>query len=157
LADRRVVDSVLSVDDAYPYIRGLIAQTAVKSSYVSYTWARRERGKSKNSLFDLFDQAVNGFVSTSRVTARLALLVGFIFAFLALLGAVATFFSFLINRGDIPVGIPTLIVTMFFFGGLQLLFLGLLGEYILSIHGQVRRTPPMFEVERINFENDIKD
>jgi glycosyltransferase involved in cell wall biosynthesis len=154
LADRKVVDSVLSIDDEYPYIRGLIAQTAVKSGSVPYTWVRRQNGKSKNSLIDLFDQAVNGFVSTSRATGRITLLVGFTFAFLALLGALATFVSFLVNRGEVPVGIPTLIVTMFFFGGLQLLFLGLLGEYILSIHGQVRRTPPMFEVERINFESE---
>jgi hypothetical protein len=135
----------------------VIAQTAVKSGSVPYTWVRREKGKSKNSLLDLFDQAINGFVSTSRVTGRLALLVGFTFAFIALLGAVWTFIAFLVNRGDVPVGIPTLIVTMFFFGGLQLLFLGLLGEYILSIHGQVRRTPPMFELERINFESGGKD
>ena len=154
LADRRVIQSILAVDDAYPYIRGLIAQTAVKSSSVPYTWVRRERGRSKNSFVDLIDQAINGFVSTSRIPARLALLSGFLFSLLGFLGAIATFIAFIINREGAPVGIPTIIVSIFLFGGIQLLFFGILGEYILSIHGQVRRTPPMFEVERINFERN---
>ena len=153
LADKRVIQSILSVDDAYPYIRGLIAQTAVKSSSIPYTWVRRERGRSKNSFIDLIDQAINGFVSTSRIPARLALLSGFFFSILGFLGAIATFVAFLINREGAPVGIPTIIVSIFLFGGIQLLFFGIIGEYVLSIHGQVRRTPPMFEVERVNFES----
>lgn len=152
LADRRVIQSILNVDDAYPYIRGLIAQTAVRSSSIPYTWVRRERGRSKNSFIDLIDQAINGFVSTSRIPARLALLSGFLLSILGFLGAIATFIAFLINREGAPVGIPTIIVSIFLFGGIQLLFFGIIGEYVLSIHGQVRRKPPMFEVERINFE-----
>ena len=152
LADKRVIQSILTVDDAYPYIRGLIAQTAVRSSSIPYTWVRRERGRSKNSFIDLIDQAINGFVSTSRIPARLALLSGFFFSILGFLGAIATFVAFLINRDGAPVGIPTIIVSIFLFGGIQLLFFGIIGEYVLSIHGQVRRKPPMFEVERVNFE-----
>jgi len=152
LADARVIKSILSVDDAYPYIRGLIAQTGVKSSSVPYTWVRRERGRSKNSFIDLIDQAINGFVSTSRIPARLALLSGFFLSIVGFLGAIATFVAFLVNREGAPVGIPTIIVSIFFFGGIQLLFFGIIGEYVLSIHSQVRRTPPMFEVEKINFK-----
>ena len=154
LADKRVIQSILTVDDAYPYIRGLIAQTAVRSSSIPYTWVRRERGRSKNSFIDLIDQAINGFVSTSRIPARLALLSGFFFSILGFLGAIATFVAFLINRDGAPVGIPTIIVSIFLFGGIQLLFFGIIGEYVLSIHGQVRRKPPMFEVERVNFDRE---
>jgi len=152
LADARVIKSILSVDDEYPYIRGLIAQTGVRSSSVSYTWVRRERGRSKNSFIDLIDQAINGFVSTSRVPARLALLTGFILSIVGILGAIATLFTTLVNREGVPIGIPTIIVSIFFFGGIQLFFFGVIGEYVLSIHSQVRRTPQMFEVERINFK-----
>ena len=152
LADKKVIDSILVVDDQYPYIRGLIAQTGVKSASVPYTWVRRERGKSKNSFISLIDQAINGFVSTSRVPARLALLGGFLLSFLGFAYAIFTVVMVLISDGTAPVGIPTIIVGIFLLGGVQLLFLGLIGEYILSIHGQVRRTPPMFEVERINFK-----
>jgi glycosyltransferase involved in cell wall biosynthesis len=152
LADKKVIDSILEVDDQYPYIRGLIAQTGVKSASVPYTWVKRERGKSKNSFISLIDQAINGFVSTSRVPARLALLGGFLLSFLGFAYAIFTVVMVLISDGTAPVGIPTIIVGIFLLGGVQLLFLGLIGEYILSIHGQVRRTPPMFEVERINFK-----
>lgn len=151
LADKKVIDSILEVDDHYPYIRGLIAQTGVKSASVPYTWVRRERGKSKNNFIALVDQAINGFVSTSRVPARLALLGGFILSILGFCFAIFTMLSVWLSDGSAPVGIPTIIVGIFLLGGVQLLFLGLIGEYILSIHGQVRRTPPMFETERINF------
>ena len=151
LADKKVIDSILIVDDQYPYIRGLIAQTGVKSASVPYTWVKRERGKSKNNFVSLIDQAINGFVSTSRVPARLALLGGFILSFLGVAFAIFTVISAWFTDGSAPVGIPTIIVGIFLLGGVQLLFLGLIGEYILSIHGQVRRTPPMFETERINF------
>jgi len=153
LADKKVIDSILEVDDQYPYIRGLIAQTGVKSASVQYTWVKRERGKSKNSFISLIDQAINGFVSTSRVPARLALLGGFILSILGFCFAIFTILSVLLSDGSAPVGIPTIIVGIFLLGGVQLLFLGLIGEYILSIHGQVRRTPPMFETERHNFDN----
>ena len=152
LADRKVIDSILAVDDQYPYIRGLIAQTCVSSTSVKYTWSKRERGKSKNSFLSLIDQAINGFVSTSRVPARLALLGGFILSLLGVGYAIVTAVLVLFTSISVPVGIPTIIVGIFLLGGVQLLFLGLIGEYILSIHGQVRRMPPMFETERINFE-----
>jgi polyisoprenyl-phosphate glycosyltransferase len=151
LADKRVIDSILEVDDQYPYIRGLIAQTGVLSTSVSYTWVKRERGKSKNNFISLIDQAINGFVSTSRVPARLALLGGFLLSLLGVCYAVFTAIVALTSDNPTPVGIPTIIVGIFLLGGIQLLFLGLIGEYILSIHGQVRRLPPMFETERINF------
>ena len=156
LADRKVVDSVLTLKDEYPYIRGLIAQTGVKSCEISYTWETRKKGKSKNSLLDLVDQAINGFVSTSRAPARATLLLGFFCSALGIVGAIATFFTFLFNRNDVAIGIPTLMVTVLFFGGLQLLFLGLIGEYVLSIHNQVRPRPPVFELEKINFSSEIK-
>lgn len=151
LADKKVIDSILEVDDQYPYIRGLIAQTGVKSASVPYTWVKRERGKSKNNFISLIDQAINGFVSTSRVPARLALLGGFVLSILGFCYAIFTVLSVWLSNGSTPVGIPTIIVGIFLLGGVQLLFLGLIGEYILSIHGQVRRTPPMFETDRINF------
>jgi glycosyltransferase involved in cell wall biosynthesis len=151
LADRKVINSILSNDDYYPYIRGLIAQTRVSSSAVKYTWVKRARGKSKNNLLSLIDQAINGFVSTSRVPARLALLGGFLLSAIGLVFALFTAISILFFNVEVQPGIPTIIVGIFFLGGIQLLFLGIIGEYVLSIHGQVRRNPPMFEIENINF------
>lgn len=151
LADKRVVESVLAVDDQYPYIRGLIAQTGVHSTSVPYTWVKRERGKSKNNFISLIDQAINGFISTSRVPARFALLGGFLMSFFGVGFAAITAIRVMTSDVYVPIGIPTIIVGIFLLGGVQLLFLGIIGEYILSIHGQVRRVPAMFETERINF------
>jgi glycosyltransferase involved in cell wall biosynthesis len=152
LADKLVIKSLLKNDDYYPYIRGLIAQTEVKSTSVSYTWEKRQRGKSKNNLISLIDQAINGFVSTSKIPARLALLGGFFISIVGIFYAVFTAINVLVSNESIPVGIPTIIVGIFLLSGVQLLFLGVIGEYVLSIHGQVRRSPEMFEIKRINFE-----
>jgi hypothetical protein len=151
LADKKVIESILAVDDQYPYIRGLIAQTGVRSASIPYVWVKRKRGKSKNSFISLVDQAINGFVSTSRVPARLALLSGFILSMLGVGYAIFTAALVVTSSTNTPVGIPTIIIGIFLLGGIQLFFLGLIGEYILSIHGQVRQVPPMFETERINF------
>jgi glycosyltransferase involved in cell wall biosynthesis len=154
LADKKVIESILAVDDQYPYIRGLIAQTGVRSASIPYVWVKRKRGKSKNSFISLVDQAINGFVSTSRVPARLALLSGFILSMLGVGYAIFTAALVVTSSTNTPVGIPTIIIGIFLLGGIQLFFLGLIGEYILSIHGQVRQVPPMFETERINFPEE---
>lgn len=154
LADKRIIDSIIEIDDEYPYIRGLIAQTGAKSAKVEYVWQRRGFGKSKNNFLSLIDQGLNGFISTSRVPARLIMLVGFVLSILAIISAFLMLLLFVLNPIRPALGIPTLIVSGLFLGGMQLLFLGTIGEYVLSIHSQVRKRPSMFEVERINFEND---
>jgi glycosyltransferase involved in cell wall biosynthesis len=155
LVDRRVLNSVLSVDDEYPYIRGLIAQTGVPYETVEYNWNVRKHGQSKNSIFNLFDQAINGFVSTSKVSGRIVLVAGFLISFASICLALVMAVSFLFFSPQIGRGIPLLIVSMFFIGGIQIFFLGVLGEYILSMHSQVRKSPPMFETERLNFRPSV--
>ena len=152
LIDRKISDEICKLGDHYPYIRGLVAQSTSNSTSVPYTWGVRKKGKSKSNFIALIDQAINGFVSTSRAPARIALLGGF---FISGLGSLAGLWSLIANLIDAPTalqGIPTLIVALFFFGGIQLFFLGLIGEYVLSIHSQVRRLPREFEVESINFK-----
>jgi len=151
LLDRIVVESILSTKDANPYVRGLVAQTGFNSSSVSYTWVKREGGKSKSSFFVLIDTAINGLVSTSRLPARIALLFGFFFASMGLIFGIASALIILASGSDSPQGIPTIIIAIFTLGGIQLFFLGLIGEYVLSIHGQIRPEPDSVDVERINF------
>jgi glycosyltransferase involved in cell wall biosynthesis len=150
LADRRIIDSIIEIDDEYPYIRGLIAQTGGKSSSVKYVWDKRHFGKSKNNFGSLIDQGLNGFISTTRIPARFIMFTGVFFSLLAFFAAGVLFLLFITNPVRPAIGIPTLIISGLFLGGLQLLFLGIIGEYVLSIHSQVRKRPPMFEVERIN-------
>lgn len=152
LIDKSIADNILDLDDQYPYIRGLVAQSVDISSSVKYRWVARAKGKSKANWFSLLDQAINGFISTSRVPARLALLGGFLLSGLGLLTGIYSFAANLVNNNDTTAGIPTVIVALFFFGGIQLFFLGLVGEYVLSIHSQVRKLPKVFDVKRINFD-----
>lgn len=154
LADKRIIKSIIDIDDEYPYIRGLIAQTGAKSAKVEYVWQRRGLGKSTNNFLSLIDQGLNGFISTSRIPARLIMLIGFVLSIIAMVSAFLMLLLFVLNPVRPALGIPTLIVSGLFLGGMQLLFLGTIGEYVLSIHSQVRKRPSMFEVERINFEND---
>ena len=152
LIDRRISDEICKLGDHYPYIRGLVAQSTSNSTSVPYTWGVRKKGKSKSNLLALIDQAINGFVSTSRAPARIALLGGFLISGLGFLVGLWTFVANLVDAPTALQCIPTLIVALFFFGGIQLFFLGLIGEYVLSIHAQVRRLPQEFEVESINFK-----
>jgi glycosyltransferase involved in cell wall biosynthesis len=153
LVDRRIADELRKVDDYYPYIRGLIANCGFRREGVPYTWKARRKGLSKNRLYHLFDQGLNGLISFTNVPMRLCLLAGVI---ISLLSTVAAVLSAAVNlfyfRRLAPPGIPTLIVAVFFFGGVQLFFLGVLGEYLSAIHGQVRQRPLVIERERMNFD-----
>ena len=153
LVRRHHVDAVLSVGGSYPYIRGLIAQTNPRFETVTYKWGERHVGKSRNSVSDLIDQALNGLVSTARAPMRWALLLGIVGAVVGLAIALVNAILFLFSGADAAPGIPTIIVATFFFGSVNLFFLGLVGEYVLSIHSAVRPEPPFFERERINFED----
>jgi glycosyltransferase involved in cell wall biosynthesis len=151
LVDRRVLEQILVTNDYQPYIRGMIANSGVKSSEIKYFMNARKKGKSKASLITLIDVALNGFIGTSRISARLILLCGFIFASLGILigifNAITNFATQITN--DIilsPEGTLILIV-----GGIQMFFIGIIGEYVLSIHGNVRRDPEPFFVEKLNF------
>ena len=151
VARRDVIDAIAAVGGTYPYIRGLIAQTNPRFAVVNYTWAAREVGHSKNSLPDLVDQALNGLVSTARTPIRWALFLGVAFAVVGVVIGIVNLVIFLAHGSTAAQGIPTLIVATFLFGGVNLFFIGLIGEYILSIHSTVRPEPPMFVRRRINF------
>lgn len=151
LIDRRIAENILALNDHYPYIRGLVAQSTNNVKSISYTWIQRKRGKSKSSPLALIDQAINGLISTSRIPARLALLTGFIISGIGLLFGAWSLIVMLFFQTQTIQGIPTLIVALFIFGGIQLFFLGLIGEYILSVHAQVRQQPLVFDIEAINF------
>lgn len=151
LARKDIIQAVNATNDPYPYVRGLVAQLRPRARAVKYDWARRDVGKSGNSFGSLVDQAMNGLVSTAKTPTRWAMFAGVLFAVVGIVTAIVNFISFLIGGPEVEQGIPTLIVGMFFFGGLQVLLLGIIGEYVLGILAAVRPEPPMVERERINF------
>jgi glycosyltransferase involved in cell wall biosynthesis len=141
LITRTVVDALVEIKDENPYVRGLIAQSARNPKYVEYTWVERQAGMSKASPFVLAEVAITGLVSTSQIPARLALLAGFGIATLSLFwAAIQVLITVFFGRATLA-GIPTIVTAIFFFGGVQLFFTGLIGEYILSIHRQIKPAP----------------
>ena len=139
LIDKKIYKELLNFDDYYPYTRGLIASLSSNTKGVDYVWQKRSQGKSKMNLFKLFDLGINGIISFSNFPIRIFSIFGLcsIFSFLFIIIQFASHFIFS-GRMDTP-GISTLIVAIFFFSGIQLLFLGIVGEYIAAIHKQVRK------------------
>lgn len=152
LIDRKVWEVVVSHNDQYPYIRGIIASAGFRRLILPYTWAARRRGISKNNLVRLVDQAMNGIFSFTNAPMRLCVFAGAAIAILSMLYAVLTIVLALVAPSNAPAGTQTIIVSIFFFSGIQLLFIGMLGEYITAIHAQVRRGPVVVERERINID-----
>lgn len=153
LIDRKVLAALLEHDDYYPYIRGMIANCGFRTKGVPYVWRARKRGFSKNRLYHLVDQGLNGLISFTNLPMRIAMFAGFGIALLSFLYALFTIAANLIAHGALTVpGIPTLIVALFFFGGVQLMFLGIIGEYVSAIHFQVRKRPLVVERELINLD-----
>lgn len=151
LVDRRVLNAMREIEDAQPFMRLMTFDCGFRSIGVSYTWRSRKYGKSQNNLLHMFDQGLNGIVSFSGAPLRMALVAGFGLAALSLLYAISVLLLAILGMVQSQAGIPTVIIALFFFGGVQLFFLGVLGEYILAIYNQVRRKPLVIERERVNF------
>ena len=151
LADRVVVNALRQIDDAYPFMRIMTFECGFKSVGVPYRWRRRRKGFSKNRLSTLVDQGLNGLITFSNAPLRLALYAGFLISMFSFIYAFATAIASLVLSAPVARGIPTLIVAIFFFGGVQLFVTGLIGEYLLAIYNQVRKKPLVIERERINF------
>lgn len=154
LYDKCVIQSLRKIDDPYPYFKGLISELGFEIAEVEYVSAARKRGVSSANFFMLYDFALLGITSHSRVPIRVATMAGFVMAILSLFVAIAYLVAKLINPNFLPIGIASLHITLFFFSSVQLFFIGLIGEYIGLIHLRFLKRPLVVERERVNF--DIK-
>jgi glycosyltransferase involved in cell wall biosynthesis len=150
LIDRKVWEAVVSYQDHYPYIRGIIASCGFKRLIIPYTWRTRQRGLSKNNIWSLIDQAFNGIFSFTNAPMRFCTLSGFVLALLCLIYAVGSLVAYIFLPHMAPRGTTTIIFSIFFLSAVQLIFIGILGEYVTSTHSQVRKGPMVIERDRIN-------
>ena len=150
LISARVKDAIIQIKDENPYVRGLIAQTNGKFVTIPYIWKKRGSGKSKSSPLVLADVAISGIVSSTHIPARIALIFGFLTSAIGVLAGVIYFMLSFFSSGNATSGIPTIIISVFFLGGVQLFFLGLIGEYVLSIHRQIKPEPAVTSVRESN-------
>lgn len=152
LYDRKVVEAVRAFDDPYPYFRGMIAEIGLPYCELPYDQPRRKRGITKNNFYSLYDLAMLGITNLSRVPLRLVTALGFVCALLSLLVGLGYLAYKLLFWSRFTVGVAPLVIGLFFLGSVQLLSMGILGEYIGAIHTQVQKRPYVIERERINFE-----
>lgn len=152
LIDRKVVEALKEHDDYYPYVRGMIASCGFESFGINYTVRRRKAGIAKGNFFTIFDLALNGIISFSNVPLRLMMFIGLFLAGSSFIYTCTTLLYILITGHKIAQpGITTIILAQFFFCGIQMFFLGIIGEYIGAIHSQVRKKPLVIEKGRLNF------
>ncbi len=152
LYDRQFMDVLRQIDDPYPYFRGLVAELGFERAEVPFVQPKRERGKTHNNFYTLYDMAMLGFVNHSKLPLRLASFIGFGTAILSLLVAIVYFIYKLIYWDSFAVGTAPLVIGLFFFSAVQLFFIGIIGEYVGAIHTQVRKRPLVIEKARINFD-----
>jgi glycosyltransferase involved in cell wall biosynthesis len=152
LYDRSVVEQIRNnFRDPYPYFRGMIAELGLPCTRVFYNQKRRERGFTKNNLYSLYDFAMLGITNLSKVPLRLVIGCGFISGSLSfLLGLIYLAYK-LIFWYRFSVGVAPVVLGLFFLGSVQLIALGIIGEYVGSIHTFVLNRPLVTEKERINF------
>ena len=152
LYDREVVEQFRSTDEQYPYFRGLVSDFGYDRAEVLYAQPPRTRGRTKNDFFSLYDVAMLGITNHSKVPLRLAAMAGFAISVLSLVVAFGYLVAKLLFWDQLQLGLAPLLIGIYFFGAVQLFFIGVLGEYIGAIHTQVHKRPLVVEKERINFD-----
>ena len=151
LFDKAFVDVVRNIHDPMPYFRGMVAEFGFEYKTILYQRPNRRAGKSKTHFYTLYDVAMIGITSYSKVMLRLASFLGFIIGGLSFLVALVYFIMKLVHWDWFRSGIAPLVIGVFFLGGVQLFFIGLLGEYVLAINSRVLDRPLVVEEERLNF------
>ena len=152
LYDRKVVDLVRSFEDPYPYFRGMIAEIGLPTVKLLYDQPARKFGITKNNLYTLYDIGMLGIISNSKIPLRLAALAGFIGASISFLVAMTYLVLKLLFWSTFSFGLAPMLIGVFFISSLQLVFLGVLGEYVGSIYTQVQKRPYAVELDRVNFD-----
>ena len=151
LYDRQVLDLLRSLDDPDPYLRGIICELGFPIAQIPFVQPVRKRGITKNNFYTLYDTAMLGFTGFSKIPLRLAAILGFAGSAFCLFIGMAYLVYKLLFWQRFTAGSAPMVIGLFFIGSVQLLFIGILGEYVGAIHSQVRKRPLVVEKERINF------
>ena len=151
LYDKSFIDVLRNLHDPIPFLRGIVAELGFQRKEIVYEQQRRRAGKTKNNWYTLYDAAMLSFTSYTKIGLRIATIAGFFAAGLTFIVALAYFVYKLLHWGSFAVGVAPLVIGVFFFGSIQLFFLGFIGEYVMSINTRIMNRPLVIEEERINF------
>ena len=150
LYDHRVMEIAKSFGDSYPYFRGMIAEIGLPHKKILYDQPNRKFGITKNNWYTLYDMGMLGIINHSRVPLRLAIFTGFAGALTSFAIAFVYLLLKLILWNTFSFGLAPMLIGVFFIASIQLLFLGILGEYVGAIYTQVQKRPYVTELERVN-------
>lgn len=151
LYDKSFVDVLRNLNDPMPYLRGIVAELGGNRAEVTYIQEARKKGKTHFNFWGMYDLAMLGITSYTKVLMRVATILGFIVSCGSILIAIITFIMKLANIVEYPVGVAAISIGVFALGGFNLFFVGLLGEYVLNINTRVMNRPLVIEEERLNF------
>lgn len=151
LYDACFVNALRKFHEPYPYFRGLVSEIGFPRIEVPFVQEARKSGKTKNNFFTLYDMAMTGVVNHTKLPLRISVFFGFLLGLLSFLLAVGYLLAKLLMWDTFSLGFAPLIVGMFFFSSIQLIFIGVLGEYLGAIWIQVKNRPYVVEEEKINF------
>jgi len=151
LYDQSVIEICRKIDDPYPYFRGMISDIGFEIKKILFKQPLRKRGFTKNNFYTLFDIGMLGITNHSKVPLRLATMLGLAISIFSFLIAIIYMVYKIIFWDSFSLGIAPLVIGIFFFSSVQLFFIGIIGEYIGSIHTQVLKRPLVIEKERVNF------
>jgi glycosyltransferase involved in cell wall biosynthesis len=151
LYSREVIEDLRDLDEPYPYLRGLISELGYKVARVPYSQPLRQRGITKNNFYTLYDVAMLGLTSHSKVPLRLATMLGFAMSALSFMTGLVYLIYKLVYWQRFALGVAPVVIGLFFIASVQLFFIGIIGEYIGAIHTRINRRPHVLERERINF------
>ncbi|WP_045000867.1 glycosyltransferase family 2 protein [Shuttleworthella satelles] len=154
LYDRSFVEVLRQLKDPTPFIRGIVAEYAPDHLEIAYEQPQRKAGRTHNNFFTLFDAAMLSFTSYTKGGLRLATFGGFAISALSFLVALIYLILKILYWDRFGAGSAPILIGVFFFGGLQMFFVGLLGEYIMSVNTRVINRPLVIEEERLNFKED---
>lgn len=151
LYDRDFIEILRKLDDPTPFLRGIVAELGFKRKEIPYEQPQRRAGKTHNNLYRLYDAAMLSITSYTKVGLRLATLVGGISAMFSMIVAIVYLVMKLIWWDRFPAGMVPVLIGMLFLGSVQIFFIGMVGEYVLSINQRVMKRPLVVEEERLNF------
>lgn len=157
LYDKKFINVLRNLDDPAPFLRGIVAELGFARKEIPYVQAKRRAGKTSNNWFKLYDAAMLGLTSYTKIGLRLATILGFIISAASLVVGVVYLALKLIYWDAFPLGTAPVLIGVFFMGAIQLFFIGFLGEYILNINTRVMKRPLVIPEEVINFEQNEKD
>lgn len=154
LYDKKFIDVLRNLDDRTPYLRGIVSELGFKRKEIPYKQAKRKAGKTHNNFYTLYDAAMLGLTSYTKIGLRLATFFGMIVGALSFIVGLVYLVLKLIYWDRFVAGMTPMLIGIFFLGALQLFFIGFLGEYILSINQRLMKRPLVVEEKRINFEKE---